>query len=346
MIKKKKILSLLLLCLFMSALNVSKVNAEDCMGCIVDINPAYGNSNTPSTGGNETPGTGGNGGDGNNNNGTGKWAEYPGALNGKKILYQYSVSVSGGFSYKVIGANLDGYANSNTIIKSGTWIGLNVHEEQRATWTVSNIQAKEVKKYFTCMKETRVCSREKERGYKPNGKWGDIYVWRCRTKLETVVNYEPHDYYDGYKCPPEANKTYISEKEEPIGVPGKVRDKVYSAARNAALGLVGAALSKVQITTDDVNEKNEHKTLIISAKLDQFIIPPPGPSGTIIKKYIYKPDNICMNLRTGKVSYNKECTKAEEVQLNPYNVYIFFYQILCLYQIKNKKDMKNKKYKH
>ena len=320
MIKKKKILSLLLLCLFMSALNVSKVNAEDCMGCIVDINPAYGNSNTPSTGGNETPGNGGNEtpGNGNNNNGTGKWAEYPGALNRKKILYQYSVSVSGGFSYKVIGANLDGYANSNTTIKSGTWIGLNVHEEQRATWTVSSIQAKEVKKYFTCKKVTQECELKNEKGFRGDGSYGPIKVWRCETKTTTLVDNAPHDYYDGYTCPSESNQTHVEEKEEPIGVPGKVRDKVYSAARNAALGLVGDALSKVQITTDDVNKKNEHKTLIISAKLDQFIIPPPGPYGTIIKKYIYKPDNICMNLRTGKVSYNKECTKEEEVQLNPY----------------------------
>lgn len=309
MIKKKKILSLLLLCLLVSILNVSKVNAS-----LLDYSPKYGGKTDGNTGGNQG---GGNQGGGNNNN-TGKWAEYPRPLNGKKILYRYSVSIGGGLSYKVIGANLDGYVESYTAIKSGTWVGLNVHEVQTATWSVSDIQAKEVKKYFTCMKETRVCSREKEQGIKPNGKWGDIYVWRCRTKLETVVNYEPHDYYDGYKCPPEANKTYISEKEEPIGTPGEVEEQAYREARDAALGLVGEALSKIQITIDDVNKKNEHKTLIIPAKLDRFDIPGLGPSGTITKEYIYKPDNICMNLRTGKVSYNKECTKEEEVQLNPY----------------------------
>lgn len=314
MIKKKKILSLLLLCLFISILNVSQVNAEDGLP---NISINYGENTGGSTGGNNGGNSGGNQGGGNNNN-SGKWAEYPDPPNKKKILYQYSVSIGGGLSYSVIGANLDGNVGSNTAIKSGTWVGLNVHEVQRATWSVSNIQAKEVKKYFTCKKEVRNCRYRNEYGPLPNGEWGTHRVYRCTTTQETKVNNEPHDYYDGYTCPPDAPITHIEEKELPIGTPGYVKAKAYSEARNAALGLVGAALSKIQITTDDLNERNEYKTLTISAKLAQFIIPPPGSYGTIIKKYIYKPDNICMNLRTGKVSYNKECTKEEEVQLNPY----------------------------
>ena len=322
MIKKKKILSLLLLCLFISILNVSEVNAEEGLP---DININYGENTGGSTGGNNGGNSGGNNGGnqgGGNNNNSGKWAEYPGPPNKKKILYQYSVSIGGGLSYRVIGANLDGNVGSNTAIKSGTWVGLNVHEVQRATWSVSNIQAKEVKKYFTCKKVTvtEECELKNEKGFRGDGSYGPIKVWRCETKTTTttLVDNAPHDYYDGYTCPSEANQTYVEEKELPIGTPGYVKTKAYSEARNAALGLVGDALSKIQITTDDLNERNEYKTLTISAKLDRFDIPGVGPSGTITKEYIYKPDNICMNLRTGKVSYNKECTKEEEAQLNPY----------------------------
>ena len=329
MIKKKKILSLLLLCLFISIFNVSKVNAGIFTGGTTIASGIAGNGNG-GTGGDGNGGGNGNGnGNGNqgNNNNNGNWSSLKDG--NKKIEYQYSSSVNGGTSYNIL------YASPYDIIKSGTWMGINIHEVQTASWSVSNFQAREVKKYYTCMKETRECGWEKELGLKPNRKWGYTDVWRCRTKLETVVNYEEHEYFDGYSCPPGTTQ-YVSEKKIGIDPPPSVINTAISTVRGIARGMVGAPLSKVQITTDDLNEKNEYKTLLLYAKLDYSIDEVYGWSGKVEKAYIYKPDNICMNLKTGKVSYNKECTKEEEVQLTPY-----IYDGVSYWQYFSQLDMKS-----
>lgn len=318
MIKKKKILSLLLLCLFISIFNVSEVNAFSD-----DTSSANYGFTTPSSSdggpGNSNPGNNNNGNDGNNN--SGKWA---GLQDGsKKIIYRYSVSLNGGINYSIKSTSLN-----DGIIKSGTWVGINIHENQSASWSVSNIESKEVKKVYTCtIKKTKCNCYE---GWKYISGVGyrirticpgdSAYNWsHCDQVPEVVVNNEEHNYFDPSPCP-SGSEEQVTEKEIGIATPGIVREKIIGKVYGAAKSMVGAPLSKVQITTDDLDEKNEYKTLTISAKLDpsESIDTGPALSGRIVKAYIYKPDNICINLKTGKVSYNKECTKEEEVQISPY----------------------------
>ena len=307
MIKKKKILSLLLLCLLVSIFNVSKVNAIEG----ADNTESY--SGDPGGGGGEPSGNpgkpGGNKPGNNNNNGNGNWSI---GWDGKrKIEYQYSTSVNATTKYNIL------YASPYDIIKSGTWLGINIHETQIANWSVSVGQVREVKKRYTCKKDVEDCRNVRKQVINNKGEQVTVTVRICNSHQETIAVIDAA-FNDPSPCPAGTKYETFEEIRENTSLPEGIRKTIVGNAHTAAKSMVGAPLSKVQITTDDLNEKNEYKTLLLYAKLD-YSKDNAGPwSGTVENAYIYKPDNICMNLRTGKVSYNKDCTKEEEVQLTPY----------------------------
>ena len=110
----------------------------------------------------------------------------------------------------------------------------------------------------------------------------------------------------------------VEEKEIDTGDIASKTQEIYTLAHNSAAGMVGAPFSKLQIITDELNEKNEHKTETILGSLVSTSDSGVGRSGTVTKTYSYKPSSICINLKTGKVIYNKECKQDEEVKINPY----------------------------
>ena len=310
MIKKKKILSLLLLCLFISIFNVSEVK-----GFQIKTNYSNkGSANTPGNPGNSKPGNGKPGNGSGQGNGFGDWSSM--RSGNKLILYRYSVTLEGGIEYNVDDVSLNGGA-----IKAGTWIGINAYENQWASWNISNIESKEVRKVYTCKIKKQVCVDNvvKVRDI-INKRWIRKLVTTCNDILEIKIENEDHDYYDESPCKKYPNVVETSRDEDATNTSVDVQGTIISSVVSTAQSMVGEPLSKVQITTDELNEKNEYKTLTILGKLDSnkssfsgYVL-----SGSIVKAYFYKPDNICINLKTGKVSYNKECTKEEEVQINPY----------------------------
>ena len=326
MIKKKKILSLLLLCLFISILNVSEVNAGegeeynwgDGVESDGDSPSSPDNPDNPGSPGNPgnpgSPGNPGNNGNGQNN-GFGNWLSKK--VGKKLILYRYSASIRSSTSYNIKSTSLNG-----DIIKAGTWVGINIHEKQRVDWSIPNIESKEVRKVYTCKIKKQVCVDNfvKVKYDIINKRWITKLVTTCNDILETKIENEDHDYYDESPCKKYENVVETSRDEDAANTTFDVESLVINKVYNAAKGRVGAPVSKIQITTDDLDEKNEYKTLTIPAKLDPSESIDEGPvrTGKIIKVYIYKPDNICMNLKTGKVSYNKECTQEEEAQISPY----------------------------
>ncbi len=311
MIKKKKILSLLLLCLFISIFNVSEVK-----GFQIKTNYSNkGSANTPGNPGNSKPGNGKPGNGSGQGNGFGDWSSM--RSGNKLILYRYSVTLEGGIEYNVDDVSLNGGA-----IKSGTWIGINAYENQWASWDISNIESKEVRKVYTCKIKKQVCVDNvvKVKYDIIKKRWITKLVTTCNDILETKIENEDHDYYDESPCKKYKNVVETSRDEDADNTSVDVQGTIISSVVSTAQSMVGEPLSKVQITTDELNEKNEYKTLTILGKLDSnkssfsgYVL-----SGSIVKAYFYKPDNICINLKTGKVSYNKECTKEEEVQINPY----------------------------
>lgn len=304
MIKRKKIL--LFLCLAISVLNVSNVYASE-----------GGEGNITTEGSTTEPGENGDGtGGGPGGNGQNSpWTYFDN--NGKRYKYRYSVqygsSINHNIAYKI---------PTGDVIKSGTWVGINIHEIQSASWNVTATEFKEIKKVYTCTVYNENCSYITERvsaGYNSKGEREYVEVRRkvCNPYYEDIIKDEEHDYYESFSCP--AGSTM---KEDTKEVPSKEiqsrLEEIYKLAYSRALGMVGTPLSKVQIITDELNEKNEHKTETILGQLVDSSNSGPGRSGTVIKTYSYKPSNICINLKTGKVRYNNECKQDEEVKINPY----------------------------
>lgn len=300
MIKKRKIL--LFLCLTLSILNVSKVYSEGGEGTITTV----GGSNDPGGDGSGTGGgTGGTGGNGQYS----PWTYFD--ENGKRYKYRYSIqygsSINHNIAYKI--------PTGGDIIKSGTWVGINIHEIQSASWNVTSKEFVEIKKVYTCTRRHQECKKV-FKGYDSKG--NKIEPWICGEPWYVdEIKDEEHDYNEQFSCPKDTVKT-VSEREVPSGEISSKLTEIYNLAHNRAAGMVGAPLSKVQIITDELNEKNEHKTETILGSLVSSSDSGAGESGSITKTYSYKPSNICINLKTGKVKYNEECKLDEEVKLNPY----------------------------
>ena len=299
MIKRRKLL--LFLCLALSILNVSKVYATPTTGG--QVTDASGNGD----GGTGDGTGGGNGGTGGN----GQYSPWTYFDEGKK-KYKYRYSVQYGFNTTKSSTYI---IPNGDRIKSGTWVGINIYEIQSASWNVLNTEFKEIKKVYTCTDTIPNCKKV-DRGYDDKGfklnpitVCGDPYV-------VIIVQDEEHDYYDSFTCP--SGTMTVEEKEVSTDEIGYKLTEIYNLAHSRAAGMVGTPLSKVQIITDELNEKNEHKTETLLGNLVSSSDSGPAKSGSVIKTYSYKPSSICMNLKTGKVRYNKECKQDEEVKLNPY----------------------------
>lgn len=300
MIKRKK--TLLFLCLILSILNVPKINAAE--GGEGSINTIGGTIDS----GNSGSGTGGNA-------QYSPWTYFDD--NGKRYKYRYSVqygsSLDHSITYKI---------PTGDVIKSGTWVGINIHEIQSASWNVTATEFKEIKKVYTCTVYKENCSYIKERvpaGYNSKGEREYVEVKRkvCNPYYDYIIKDKVLDYHESFSCPP-GSTMHENIKEVPSDEISSKLTEIYELAHSRALGMVGTPLSKVQIITDELNEKNEHKTETILGQLVSSSDSGAGESGSVSKTYSYKPNNICINLKTGKVRYNKECKQDEEVKLNPY----------------------------
>ena len=300
MIKRRKIL--LFLCLTLSILNISKVYADG---------PTVGGQTTNANG-NGNSGTGdGTGGGTGGTGGSGQYSPWTYFDEGKK-KYKYRYSVQYGFNT----SKIDMYIIPNgDRIKSGTWVGINIYEVQSASWNVLDTEFKEIKKLYTCTRRHQTC-RKVFKGYDSKGNKIEPLICREPWYVDEIKD-EAHDYYEKFSCPKDTVMT-VKEHDETTDEVGSKLTEIYELAHSRAAGMVGTSLSKVQIITDELNEKNEHKTETLLGNLVSSSDSGAGRSGTVTRTYSYKPSSICMNLKTGKVRYNKECKQDEEVKINPY----------------------------
>lgn len=310
MIKRRKIL--LFLCLIMSILNVSQVKAFSYS------NDGYGSD--------DSPGSGETGGGNGQNNGASSWTFYQNGS--KRIKYRYYIQTGGGFHDEINSLNPIGESDSDTI-KAGTWIGIHFYEIQSATWNVTSIEYKEIRRVYKCTKqETSQYCPPYFAGVSGKGEIKYKYSWEadydkshCLPSSTTTYETETEkEYYESFSCPFGWTLASTTEKEVDIsaGAAGDKSQEVYSLAHSRAAAEVGAPLSKLKIIIDELDEKNEHKTETILGKLVSSSDSGVGKSGSITKTYSYEPNNICINLKTGKVKYNKECKQDEEVEIKPY----------------------------
>ena len=310
MIKKKYLL--LFLCVIMLVTNVLRVRANDWALPGLDID-----SSDAASDGNGSAGSGNGSGNGTGNNNS-PW--YNRRYNNKKIMFRYTVGYKSRLNYQPLVSNPNG-----TIIKSGTWIGVNIQEIQTASWSVSNFEFKEIKKKYHC--EKRIPGKITCSCYYTLGKvicpgspsYSQAYGCRRGSDRIETIRHEEKDYYESFSCPA-GYEIKSTEKETTVdeSIVQVFKNAIYKSAHDTAYGMVGAPLSKLQIITDELDTNNNYKTLILDGIEVESHDTGVAASGTIIKKYEYKPNNICINLKTGKVSYNKRCQTDEEVQVLPH----------------------------
>ena len=314
MIKKR---ILIILCLIMLLTNITEVKADDPLGRPL-LDPDVSNEGS----GNDGQGNGNGGGQGGNNNLT--WSQYPYPVNGKKRYeYQASIKVTSGLKYTAWGYNFNGFGKP---IKAGTWIGLSVNEIQWATWTASVGSFREIKKKYKCTYTLRrwgITGQKCE--YKGQKTCLDTYGWISYPYEDS--SFPLKDYYENFECPiiggANGTKSYEEVRQSPVsGFPGDsaIKNAVYSKAYSSAKSAVGAPLSKLQITTEELDSDNKYKLKIIGATLVAEEDTGLGPSGRVSKTYGYSPRKICINLKTGKVSYitnedYRECKADEEAEV-------------------------------
>lgn len=310
MIKKKYLL--LFLCLIMFVTDVSQVNAGAYIA---------GNTSGNVNGGNNS--TGGNGSGANSN----PWID--GRYGDRKIMYRYSISIPSNWYYEIDDKDINGNDQYSSITKSGTWIGIYIHEVQQASWTVSNFEFKEVKRTYKCIKKmegkctfgwpyfdpmTGKTLRDGDPGY---NRW---LGRKCDPDWTDIQDYGERNYYESFTCPTGYERV-PGEKEVPLtdnSIIESFKNTIYKSAHDTAVSLVGPQLSKVQITTEELDSNNKYKTIIIDGVETEFQDAPIADHGYVQKVYSYKPDSICINLKTGKVSYNKGCQSEEEVRIQPF----------------------------
>lgn len=306
MIKRRKIL--LFLCLIISVLNVSVVKAE--VDKAINVSTEGGSS--------------GNGGSGSSGNGNPQVNEY---YEGNKLIrYRYNVSYNTDLNYRIRSDSPNG-----DTIKSGTWMGINVEETQTATWAVSNIVYSEVKKIYTCTKRIQyeycppyqVYAGISARGkpiYKTIHSWESGYDRSHCTPLPSTTEQlvEEKEYKESFSCQSGWTLSNTKDKEEDIDEVASKNTEIFGAARSSAESMIGAPLSILQITTDELNSNNKYRTITIRGTTVSRSTGPVAATGTATVTYSYKPSNICINLKTGKVKYNEECKLDEEAKINPY----------------------------
>lgn len=286
MIKKKK---LLFLFLTMSVLNVSQVYAG--YGFATGTSGAY--SSDGGTAGGNVQESG--------------WKDEK--IGNRKLQYRFRFRSSSSSTL-----NIEEDSPSGDVIKAGTWMGIQALESQYASWDVLSIEYKEIKKVYSCTIYEKNCKIETKKVDIPDGNGNykkiDVMTSTCNPYNRPLYEGVERNYYD--EKPSCMGNLKTDEKEVAAGEEGSIKQKVYALAHDYAASKVGSPMSIIYIETDDAG-KIEIKGKLINGSDSGNVA-----SGSISKTYSYKPNNICINLKTGKVKYNKECQQDEEVKINPY----------------------------
>ena len=361
MIKKIILISL---CLFLFIFNITTVHA---VGGVSEQNINITDSSQ--NGSNSSQ----NGSNSSQNNGKYiDWIQYYAQDGSKrKLQYRYKRSITTNTDYNMAIYNPEG---NNNAIKAGTWAGVNIKEVQSASWSVSGFEYQEIKKVYTCYykKEASKDCNCYQDGLTGSTNKNDCHgaafcmvpkwvcpgnpgykEWRGCTTIQGSTDTktsDPQPYYDDYKCPSTYNglpldtskKPDVKEVTEDISEPAEnKKDEAYRSAHSAAVGAVGSPLGKVKILDGNnlPSQQKDYQYIYINGQLVNTIDSGVGPSGSVAKIYEYKPSNICINVKTGIVSYNRDCQTEEEARIDNYNYSgTNFWQYFSPLNIKSGKD--------
>ena len=243
--------------------------------------------------------------------------------------------------------------------KAGTWIGIYILETQSVNWDIKNFKASEVKKEYKC-----VYSKSSTLGRCPDydnqysstedlcdGIWtkngnnimGTCTPYKTCTRTYDDKTYTPpkQDYNANYSCPaayPYDTSFNILKSQTSTDVyetasaeyAEQMKDKLYREVHAEALGKIGASLGKVQyITTNNYPESGVFDSDDIGeleVEQIEFADSGIGATGSAHVTYNHTQKQVCMNLKTSKVTYGRNCETDEiQIETNPeYNYWHYF----------------------
>ena len=313
-----KILLLLLLLLTIT-ISTKIVYAEDGDITLEGIDDGDG------SGGTDGPGDG-SGGPGGSGGASGRPATYDIGTSRYTCTYTKSIGATTNISYSTINSTSD-----TDTFKSGTWIGLNFIENKIATWSVSNFKYKKIMKKYTCNyagttyeKEWYGCKIGSTcpTGYTagsvpcryttPLGKVKpgvNCYKWK-QSGSTTTTSDTTLEYGEEYTCPSKTgynltSQTYEEVSEDYAGPIQQCITDAITSAKNAAQGISQSPSGKLKIFEPNnysLEDKIELSPISGGTTSKDY-----GQYGSYTTSYLYKPSNICMNMKTAKVTYNQEC---------------------------------------
>lgn len=238
--------------------------------------------------------------------------------------------------------------------KAGTWVGINVSEHKSVSWTIKELEYQEVTKTteYIChyiekghydkndIRETGSSVPESVcKGMGSMEKWIPLYPGATRGRC----------FYHGYdkggdklsiprtKCPKTYKTYYELTKQEPKEVISKstdipedikkeMKDLAIKEITKKAEAIVKNTSGSVQYMTNNSYPKNKEDTTygyINEGKLVDNNQKDPEPqekdgiiTGSLMRQYEFLQSKVCMNLKTSKVSYGRDCNEeAGEISI-------------------------------
>lgn len=287
----------------------------------------------------------------------------------KRIEYTYKRSISLTNNLHLNAYNMDGTSviTDDIIIdankysfKSGTWVGINVTEDQTSSWQIKGESTTEtgivdIRRVATCLyfrkvTKTIIVGEKITMTEEECKQQGGIVSTRVGTHryncvLQKKVPYYErkkeeylYDYYDTYKnCPnlkgwrQDILNPFITEKTEAVGLKGidvEVKEELDAKAveetKAAARAALGGPIGKIKYIkvndypledNDCTVESNCYGIITGTSKKGITEGETDGKSyGSFTVKYDYLQEKVCIDIKTSKVTYGRDCN-ANEIKI-------------------------------
>ncbi len=214
---------------------------------------------------------------------------------------------------------------SNKSFLSGTWIGINAAEDESVSWSVSGFEYSEKRKKYSCQYKrdgrwTRVCGYSKKYSKHHQAVCTDDGC--CRVYISGTSFSTEYDkaYNEKFTCPSTGSGgaqytgVKVTTYDKSVGQVAECRDTAASKTQNAAIGLLRKetdSFISVQKSNDD--DKNQRLNIYAVKTKDDY----QGSiySGNCTRRFEYRVNKVCIDVKTAKVYYNSECDGKDEIKI-------------------------------
>ncbi|MBQ9854237.1 MAG: hypothetical protein IJO57_04310 [Bacilli bacterium] len=228
-----------------------------------------------------------------------------GSYNGASYSCSYSYSANASTTLKIDIYNDKNESLSskdslqiNEKIKAGTSIGIYANENKTVSYEVSNI--KYLKSYKTYK---RICVYSDNRGYTETKTKTTSTTVACESSIYVAGKGTIFRIYDSGRRS-ETNTISVNEAEVPSNYITKCKENAIKTAQNAAKALAGSSYG---IRMNDSNDINAPLINTPDKGKEEVQFPSGALSASKTINYTYEMNNVCLDVKTARITYNKEC---------------------------------------